>query len=120
MHRVHNPRSLEFLPFAIGGALAAVVCWRPLGLVRDPGVRRALRSFAIAFGVAPTAVTSPGLFIGFVIPAALQLTQGLREGSARDIAGGAWPIVLGTLLVWAVWTASARAFPGARDQSPRR
>ena len=113
--------AVEFLPFAIGGAAAALVCWRPLGLVRGAGLRRALRSFAIACGVAPAAVTSPGLFIGFVVPAALELADGVAHANTGEIIGGSWPIILAALIVWGVWSAAAAAASRLRHgQSPRR
>jgi hypothetical protein len=93
------------LPFGIGALAAAVVCWWPLGRVANVRVRRLLRSFAIALGITPTAVA--GGYIGFILPAALELYDGVAHANASETLKSGGLIIVGTLIVWVALTAAA-------------
>ena len=112
---------MESYPFAIGAAAAALVCWWPLGRVANVHARRLLRSFAIALGVMPTAVS--GGYIGFILPAALELYDGVTHANAHEILKSGGLIIVGTLIVWVALTAAAWVIAASRgrhrDQSPR-
>ena len=96
----------------IGALAAAVVCWWPLGRVANVHARRLLRSFAIALGVTPTAVS--GGYIGFILPAALELYDGVAHANAHEILKSGVLIIVGTLMVWVVLTAAAWAISVVR------